>query len=81
MLHQNDWRDLQSSNLQNCFGDVGWRSERAEMHLNVTMAHSVLNGPGTVPVELLAAIHASRSLAPIRSATSAPRSASPALWM
>ncbi len=54
VLHQNGWRDLQSSDLQNFYGDVGWRSERAELHLNATAAHSVLNGPGTSPVELLA---------------------------
>jgi iron complex outermembrane receptor protein len=54
VLHQNGWRDLQSSDIQNFFGDVGWRSDRAELHLNVTAAHSVLNGPGTSPVELLA---------------------------
>jgi iron complex outermembrane receptor protein len=54
VLHQDGWRDLQSSDLQNFFGDVGWRSDQAELHLNVTAAHSVLNGPGTSPVELLA---------------------------
>ena len=54
LLHQNGWRDLQSSDLQNIYGDVGWRSERAELHLNVTAAHSALNGPGTTPIELLA---------------------------
>ena len=55
VLHQNGWRDLQSTDLQNIYGDVGWRSDRAELHLNITAAHSVLNGPGTSPVELLAA--------------------------
>jgi iron complex outermembrane recepter protein len=54
VLHQDGWRDMQSSNIQNFFGDIGWRSDRAELHLNVTAAHSVLNGPGTSPVELLA---------------------------
>ena len=55
VLHQGGWRDLQSSDLQNFYGDVGWRGERAELHLNVTLAHDVLNGPGTAPVQLLAA--------------------------
>jgi iron complex outermembrane receptor protein len=45
--HQGGWRDQQSSDLQNFFGDVGWRSDRAELHLNITAAHSSLNGPGT----------------------------------
>src|SRR6185437_10582214 len=34
VLHQGGWRDLQSSNLQNFYGDVGWRGERAEVHVN-----------------------------------------------
>jgi outer membrane receptor protein involved in Fe transport len=64
VLHQNGWRDLQSSDLQNFFGDVGWRSERAEVHLNVTVAHDVLNGPGTAPVQLLAADPGAQLTAP-----------------
>jgi outer membrane receptor protein involved in Fe transport len=64
VLHQNGWRDLQSTNLQNVYGDVGWRSDRAELHLNVTAAHSVLNGPGTSPVELLAVAPAAQFTAP-----------------
>ena len=63
-LHQNGWRDLQSSDLQNIYADVGWRSERAELHLNVMAAHSVLNGPGTSPVELLAVAPAAQFTAP-----------------
>lgn len=51
--HSDGWRDGQSSDIQNFYGDLGWRSERAEVHLNLTMAHSALNGPGTSPVELL----------------------------
>ena len=63
-LHQGGWRDLQSTDLQNFFGDVGWRSDRAELHLNVTAAHSVLNGPGTSPIELLAADPSAQFTAP-----------------
>lgn len=66
VLHQAGWRDLQSSDLQNFFGDVGWRSERAELHLNVTAAHDVLNGPGTSPVQLLAADPSAQFTAPNR---------------
>ena len=55
ILHQGGWRDLQSSDIQNFYGDFGWRGDSAEVHLNITGAHSVLNGPGTSPVELLAA--------------------------
>ena len=55
VLHQDGWRNLQSSDLQNAL----WRSRLArlthgELHLNLTVAHSDLNGPGTSPVQLLA---------------------------
>ena len=52
-LHEDGWRDFQSSGLKQFYGDVGWRSERAEVHLNIDLAQTSLNGPGTVPVELL----------------------------
>ncbi len=64
VLHQNGWRDLQSTDLQNVYGDVAWRSDRAELHLNITAAHSVLNGPGTSPVELLSADPSAQFTAP-----------------
>ncbi len=53
--HQGGWRDLQSSDIQNFYGDWGVRRGDAEIHLNATLANSVLNGPGTAPVQLLAA--------------------------
>jgi iron complex outermembrane recepter protein len=53
-LHENGWRDLQSSGLKQFYGDIGWRSDRAELHVNIDLAQTNLNGPGTVPVELLA---------------------------
>ncbi len=64
VLHQGGWRDLQSTDLQNFYGDAGWRGDRAEVHLNLTLAHSLLNGPGTSPVELLAADPAAQFTAP-----------------
>ena len=52
-LHEGGWRDLQSSNLANFYGDLGWRGYGGEVHINVTAAQTRLNGPGTAPVELL----------------------------
>jgi iron complex outermembrane recepter protein len=63
-LHQDGWRDLQSSDIQNLYGDLGWRSDTAEVHLNTMLANSVLNGPGTSPVQLLAADPAAQFTAP-----------------
>ncbi|HME26838.1 MAG TPA: TonB-dependent receptor [Acetobacteraceae bacterium] len=54
VLREEGWRDLQSSNLYNFFGDIGWRGEQGEVHLDITAADTTLNGPGTSPVELLA---------------------------
>ena len=52
-LNEQGWRDGQSSRLRQFYGDIGWRGEQAELHVNVDIAQTVLNGPGTVPVDLL----------------------------
>ena len=65
-LHQDGWRDLQSTDIQNFYGDVGTRTDRAEVHLTLTMANSALNGPGTSPVELLNAAPSAQFTAPNR---------------
>lgn len=65
-LHEGGWRDLQSSDLYNIFGDVGWRSDRAEVHMSVLAADTVLNGPGGSPVQLLAADPRAQFTAPNR---------------
>ena len=53
-LHQDGWRDLQSTDISNAYGDFGWRSDSAEIHLRGNWANTAMNGPGTAPVELLA---------------------------
>jgi outer membrane receptor protein involved in Fe transport len=63
-LHQGGWRDLQSSDIQNFYGDIGWRGNAGELHFNVLAANSILNGPGTSPVELLAADPAAQFTGP-----------------
>jgi len=63
-LHQDGWRDLQSSDIQNFYSDLGWRNGTSELHLNLTLANSVLNGPGTAPVQLLAVDPAAQFTAP-----------------
>jgi outer membrane receptor protein involved in Fe transport len=63
-MHQNGWRDLQSSGLENFFGDIGWRGNTGEAHLNVMFANTGLNGPGTSPVQLLAADPAAQFTGP-----------------
>ncbi len=53
-LTENGWRDFQSSALKQLYGDVGWRGDSAEVHLNVNAAPTTLQAPGTTPVEWLA---------------------------
>jgi outer membrane receptor protein involved in Fe transport len=62
--HQDGWRDLQATDVQNFYGDIGWRRGPAEAHVSLTLANSVLNGPGTSPVQLIAADFASQFTAP-----------------
>jgi iron complex outermembrane receptor protein len=63
-MHQGGWRDGQSSDLENFYGDVGWRGNTGELHFNTLLANSRLNGPGTSPVELLAADPAAQFTGP-----------------
>lgn len=54
-LHEDGWRVPQSSDLANFFGDLGWRGNGGELHIDVTSADNRLNGPGPSPVEQIAA--------------------------
>jgi len=53
-LKENGWRDFQSSGLKQFYGDIGWRSNIAEVHLNIDVAQTSLQAPGTTPAEWLA---------------------------
>jgi iron complex outermembrane receptor protein len=55
VLHDGGWRQAQSSDLHQLFADAGWRGDHAELHVNVLAARDGLSGPGTIPVQLLAA--------------------------
>jgi iron complex outermembrane recepter protein len=63
-LHQDGWRDLQSTDIENFYGDIGWRGNAGELHFNALLANSRLNGPGTSPVELLSAAPAAQFTGP-----------------
>ncbi|MEA2740157.1 MAG: iron complex outerrane recepter protein [Acetobacteraceae bacterium] len=55
LQHSDGWRQLGGSDIRHVYGDVGWRAPDAELHLNMLLADNTLNGPGTAPVQLLAA--------------------------
>jgi outer membrane receptor protein involved in Fe transport len=58
------WRDFQSSALKQLYGDIGWRGDRGELHLNLDLAQTTLNAPGTTPVEWLAVDRAAQFTGP-----------------
>ncbi len=64
LTHQDGWRDLQSSDIQNFYGDYGIRHAGTDIHFDLTLANSAINGPGTAPVQLLAADPAAQFTAP-----------------
>jgi len=53
-LTEDGWRDHSPSDVRHIYGDLGWRDDRAEVHVNFTGADNDLTGNGTSPVELLA---------------------------
>ena len=54
-LNEDGWRDHSPSQLRQVYGDVGYRGDKAEVHVNLVGATNILTGNGTTPVELLAA--------------------------
>jgi outer membrane receptor protein involved in Fe transport len=64
VVHQDGWRDLQSTDIQNMYADYGIKHDGAEIHLDLSTANSVINGPGTAPIQLLNADSAAQFTAP-----------------
>ncbi len=62
--HSDGWRQFNQSDVRQLYGDIGWRGPQAELHLNLALADNALNGPGTVPVQLLAADRSATFTAP-----------------
>ena len=52
-LHDDGFRDLSASDVRRFYGDVGYRSESSEFHLNMGAADNAFGATATVPVELL----------------------------
>jgi iron complex outermembrane recepter protein len=63
-IHSGGWRDEQSSDIENFYGDVGWRGNKGELHFSALFGNSELNGPGTSPVQLLAVDPAAQFTSP-----------------
>lgn len=52
-IHDNGFRNFSASDVRRFYGDVGYRFEGNEFHLNGGVANNSLAGPSTVPAELL----------------------------
>jgi iron complex outermembrane receptor protein len=51
--HDNGFRNFSSSDIRRFYGDVGYRFEGNEFHVNMGVADNHLAGPSPVPIELL----------------------------
>lgn len=58
-LNDDGWRDHSPSQLRQIYGDVGYRGDKTEVHVNLVGAINNLTGNGTTPVQLLAASRSS----------------------
>jgi len=47
------WRDFSASNYKRVYGDIGYKSDAAEIHLNFTYADTKLGVVGPTPFQLL----------------------------
>ena len=52
-LHDGGFRNFSASNVRRFYGDVGYRNETSEFHVNVGAADNSFGATATAPVELL----------------------------
>ena len=52
-VHDDGYRNFSASDIRRFYGDVGYRNENAEFHLNLGVAQNNIAAPATTPVELL----------------------------
>src|SRR5882757_6618500 len=52
-LHDGGFRNFSASNVRRFYGDVGYKNENAEFHVNMGVASNNFGAAATVPVELL----------------------------
>jgi len=52
-VHDGGYRKFGDSNLERFYGDLGYRAEGNELHLNVGLAHTRFGASGPAPIELL----------------------------
>ncbi len=53
ITHDDGFRQTSASDIYRLYTDLGWRSDVAELHLDVTAADNTLGNPGASPVQAL----------------------------
>ena len=51
--HDDGWREFSPSTVRRLYGDIGYRSDKAELHLNLTEADNYFGAAGTTPMQLI----------------------------
>ena len=52
-LHDDGFRNFQTSNVRRFYGDIGAKNDQADFHLNMGVADNDFGAAATVPIELL----------------------------
>jgi outer membrane receptor protein involved in Fe transport len=52
-IHEDGFREFSTTNISRFYGDVGYKTDTSEIHMNMGAADNTFGAAGTVPVELL----------------------------
>jgi len=63
-IHDSGWRKTSNSEVRRVYGNLGWRTDKSEVHLSVIGADNSLGNPGATPVDLLSIDRGANSTAP-----------------
>lgn len=53
VAHDDGFRDDSGSTLRRLYGNIGWRGQRSELHLDITAADNDFQSPAGTPIDLL----------------------------
>jgi len=63
-LHDNGFRKASASNIRRFYGDIGYRNDSSEFHVNMGVADNKFGASATVPIELLLQDYSAISTSP-----------------
>jgi len=52
-IHDEGWRDHSASNIRRAYGDIGYRGDKSEFHLNITAADNNFGATASAPIQEL----------------------------